>query len=269
MASARSGNTSKRPLKDSRFWDHPTAPVLVVCVLLLVFGAVRWLLGTALKDLLFEGLLLIVLVSIGVLKALYPKFSRFVEKGFLYYFSGTLLLMALLTPMTLALWASRWALADLHQTGQIVFFAFAVALWCLVLATIAYKRWRTTLFHRLADLGWVLPLIFLFNYMMVSVILFGCIGFLSFCDADQVCTIGDTVHTGVAPERFFDLFLWHVLDAVPVLDIPGTLPWPEPLDYGRTPSLLGVLLTVFKLAVIVPGIAAFTSYWQQRTAVQA
>lgn len=43
---------------------------------------------------------------------------------------------------------------------------------------------------------------------------------------------------------------WHVLDAVPLLDVPGSVHWKEPKDFHDTSS--GVILLVFKLAVILP-----------------
>ena len=47
-------------------------------------------------------------------------------------------------------------------------------------------------------------------------------------------------------------YFWHFLDAVPLVDIPSTLQWEEPAGFRDHTS--GVLLLLFKLAVIIPAI---------------
>ena len=166
--------------RDNDFWKHPLSLLLSVCVLLLIVGVGRWWFGTELKRLLLEAVFIIVLVSIGLLKAIYPKFDKLVERGFGYYFFGMFLLIALIAPMTGVFVAARWAQADLNQFGQLAFFVFAMVFWCLVLGTVVYRRWRNWIFKKLAALGWILPLFFLLNYIMISVILFASIRFLVF-----------------------------------------------------------------------------------------
>ena len=58
-----------------------------------------------------------------------------------------------------------------------------------------------------------------------------------------------------------DFFVWHFLDAVPVLKINDALQWKVPLEYDGWP--LGILLIAFKLVVIGPTIAAFALYWTE------
>jgi len=55
-----------------------------------------------------------------------------------------------------------------------------------------------------------------------------------------------------------DFFLWHFLDAVPLLKITETLKWEVPLTY--TSSTVGLIVLVFKAVVILPVISAFTWY---------
>jgi len=264
-----STKATKTAFKDREFWNHPLALVSMVLVLFALVGTVRWWNGAQLPDLLFEALFVVVLTSVGLLKAIYPRVDRAIEKGFAYYFLGTLLLLVLLAPMSFALWVSRWALTDLSEAGRAAFSVLATVLWALTLCTVAYRRWRTWILDRLAALGWFLPLIFLFNYAMVSVILFGAISVVWFCGAENACKLASAPETSVTLDTFLDLYLWHLLDSIPMLEVPETLPWPKPLDYGASPTLLGALLVLFKLTVIVPGIAAFTSYWERRPTAQA
>jgi hypothetical protein len=55
-------------------------------------------------------------------------------------------------------------------------------------------------------------------------------------------------------------FLWHFLDAVPLLDLTGTLRWREPLGYQD--PWVGAVVVLFKLVVIVPIIGAIRSAWR-------
>jgi len=47
---------------------------------------------------------------------------------------------------------------------------------------------------------------------------------------------------------------------VPLLKVNETLGWKAPLSYDS--RLVGLVLLVFKLAVIIPVIACFASYWK-------
>ena len=58
-----------------------------------------------------------------------------------------------------------------------------------------------------------------------------------------------------------DFFLWHFLNAVPVLKITDTLLWDPPLTYDQ--PVVGWILLVFKIAVISPVIAAFGWSWKR------
>jgi hypothetical protein len=51
-----------------------------------------------------------------------------------------------------------------------------------------------------------------------------------------------------------DFYLWHLLDSVPLLDIPATVRWKVPYEYAD--SLSGWLLLAFKAFVILPLIQA-------------
>jgi hypothetical protein len=65
-------------------------------------------------------------------------------------------------------------------------------------------------------------------------------------------------------EEIATFYAWHFLEAVPVLKIPETLRWAQPLMY--TDSQTGVLVLTYKIAVILPVIATFFVFWKERTA---
>jgi hypothetical protein len=60
----------------------------------------------------------------------------------------------------------------------------------------------------------------------------------------------DSTMLGVAA----DFYIWHLLDSVPLLDIPQTIRWAKPYEYSD--SLSGWLLLAFKAFVILPLIQA-------------
>lgn len=64
------------------------------------------------------------------------------------------------------------------------------------------------------------------------------------------------------PADLLGFFAWHLLDAVPALDLTTTLRWDEPLGYDD--SWVGALVLVFDLIVIAPILAAFVSFWRYR-----
>jgi hypothetical protein len=58
------------------------------------------------------------------------------------------------------------------------------------------------------------------------------------------------------------LYVWHFSNAVPLLDVNETLRWKAPLVY--TSSRAGILVLLYKFAVIVPLIGAFFFYWKEQ-----
>jgi hypothetical protein len=58
-----------------------------------------------------------------------------------------------------------------------------------------------------------------------------------------------------------DYLLWHVLDAIPGLKVPGTIKWAAPLSYERSGA--GWLLLLFKVIVIIPVISGIGHYLRE------
>jgi hypothetical protein len=55
-----------------------------------------------------------------------------------------------------------------------------------------------------------------------------------------------------------DLFLWHLLDAIPGLKVNETIRWAAPLTYERAGA--GWLVLLFKVMVIVPVVSGIGRY---------
>jgi hypothetical protein len=59
-----------------------------------------------------------------------------------------------------------------------------------------------------------------------------------------------------------DLFLWHLLDALPFLDATDTLKWNEPVkDYS---GVTGSLLVAYKALFVTPGVLVARRAWKDR-----
>lgn len=79
-------------------------------------------------------------------------------------------------------------------------------------------------------------------------------GLVAFTPASGTATAGTTS----------DFFVWHLMDAIPVVDVTGTLRWDEPLTY--TDTRVGVLVLAFQVTVVLPVAATLRTWWNQRDA---
>ena len=64
--------------------------------------------------------------------------------------------------------------------------------------------------------------------------------------------------------RTGELFLWNLVDLVPIVDVDGTLRWKEPLDY--TSRFVGGCVLVYEVLVVIPVIALIRRVWTSRSA---
>lgn len=256
---------SWKAFSNHHFWTKPVAFILVAFVILSIVDVIRWVFfDTSMTELVIEAVFIAILISIGLLKAIYPKFDAIIEKGFSYYFYGLFLYFVLVGPFMFFLLLSQWAVTDASPFVQYLVFIFSAIIWVMLLATITYEPWKQLLFDKLKRLGWLLPLIFLTNFIMISVILFGSVSYLWSCGTEASCTLKGAKPAVVNYDLFLSWFLWHVTDAVPVIKIPKTLHWSEPVTFEDGPTWLGVWMVFFKIAVIVPGVGATTAYWKKR-----
>jgi uncharacterized protein (TIGR02246 family) len=63
-----------------------------------------------------------------------------------------------------------------------------------------------------------------------------------------------------------DFYMWHFVNLIPGLGIPETLRWTQPYQYSD--HLSGVVLLIFKIAVILPVIASFKLWHDVRKTAQ-
>jgi hypothetical protein len=137
--------------------------------------------------------------------------------------------------------------------------------WGLLLAlglfVISTATRRQRLFEALGRFGFLVPPIYSADLLVVAALFFSWATFL-LAERDLVrflpgADLSDS-------EAILGLYLWHFLDAVPLLEVPATLSWERPLVYDD--ARVGLLVLAFKVVVIVPVLAAFTGYWAWRRA---
>jgi hypothetical protein len=65
-----------------------------------------------------------------------------------------------------------------------------------------------------------------------------------------------------SPRQLDVFYVWQLVHSVPALELTDTFQWREPLAYSA--SAVGVIVFVYKLAVIIPAIALGTKVWRSR-----
>jgi len=98
-----------------------------------------------------------------------------------------------------------------------------------------------------------------FDVLLVAVVFFSSVTYLMI--DNQVFTDAIVSERRLTPGLLADFFLWHFFKAIPLLDVTTTLKWDEPATYES--SFIGMVRLIFKLAVIIPSIAAFTWTWNR------
>ena len=65
-------------------------------------------------------------------------------------------------------------------------------------------------------------------------------------------------HPPQSTDEIMTFYIWHLIDAVPLLEITQTLRWSPPISYQD--SGVGALLLAFKIIFIVPAFALVVQY---------
>ena len=142
---------------------------------------------------------------------------------------------------------ANWLSGSQGDVVNAIFFVLSGVFWLLLVIVVFPIATRRRLIKLLAEFGWMTPLIFLVNYIFVSLVFFGFLSFYLF---------GPEV---ADKDGFLNLFGYHLLDSIPGLKIADTLNLTGPL--AERGIRLGVMILLFKFAVLAPGIAAFRAYW--------
>jgi len=163
-------------------------------------------------------------------------------------------------PIAFFRWLTEFSLKRLSSQYQPVIFVIWGLLLAAAVALIATERTREWLFDCFQEkIGRTTPFIYSLNLLMIALMFFSALtyilverGVLKFCQ---------TAGTTVSQSTIADFYLWHFLDAVPLLKVNETFHWKEPLTYDSGGTAFVLLL--FKLVVIGPVIAAFALYWKR------
>ncbi len=201
---------------------------------------------------------------IAVLSDRYPRFNRVVDGFFALWERVMPLLLSIAGPVGLAYWLVRGGLFAMPLWLQ----ATVLAIWGLALGgmlwILAWPEARKDSFTWLTDLHAWAPFLYAFNLAAIASVFFAACATLAV--EAGVAALRLPAGTGATDPaslhgRLMDFFVWHFLDAIPILKINEALQWKLPLEYDGWP--LGVLLIAFKLVVIGPTIAAFVLYWKE------
>jgi hypothetical protein len=237
-------------------------PVVIVLVIVLsaIVGLVA-LLGTA--DQLGTTIVGVILLVLGVLSSFSTKIKDAIDKSFAAYLRFVGWMIVFIVPITLINLLTGLVLSRLALVFQIIVFA----VWGLLLAfgikQIATEKNRERLFYGdrglVPKIGSFAPVVYSFNLLMIAMMFFASITFV------LVERAGVALNAPEGPIASYDalmsFYFWHFLEAVPLLKVNETLQWKQPLTYQAGP--VGFVLLLFKLAVIVPVIAAFAWYWKK------
>ena len=183
---------------------------------------------------------------------------------------------ALISLPIFLLWMSRFVLAALLRV-----LAFGVLPATVLVLAAAYLPLALQLLALAAGIAWLTFLVLtkivageppdeeLFTLLSVLAVAVGLFAAATFVLAERdwitVANWESVESRALASAGFY---LWHFLDAIPLLDAPDALRWSEPLVYED--PWVGALLVLFKLVIIVPIVAALRRAWHaEDTAVDA
>lgn len=164
-----------------------------------------------------------------------------------------------LGPLLAFTWLSRYVLSNHSFIYQLIVFTVWGVLLAWALMVIFTDKKRAIFFGKLQKLGSFTPIAHAFNLLMIAVTFFSSVTHVLL--TQSVIALNAPKNAVVSHGAITDFYLWHFLDAVPLLEVNKTLHWMEPLTYQS--GWIGFALLVFKLLVILPVIAAFAWYWQQ------
>ncbi len=149
-----------------------------LAILILVVGFVRWKwFGASIGYLIYEATFTALLVTVGILRTMYPAFRTITTKGFIYYWKFTATLVLALGPISLFYLLSKLMLGESGAVMQIITMFLSVMIWLTLVSVISVEQWRVWAFEHIRRLGWLSPFIFLINFALTSVILFSTYSF--------------------------------------------------------------------------------------------
>jgi hypothetical protein len=219
--------------------------------------AIGWLAGETPRTMLGYFVFIMMLLGLGVLGARFKIVGDIAKKGFVLSLRILWWVLITLGPLSLFYWLSKFVLVGLTGVFQVIVFVAWGLLLAGALTLIIAASWRERLFNALRNVGRFTPFIYSFNVLFIAMVFFSSVTYVLV--EHELVSFSGSSERDVSPEALNDFYLWHVLDAVPLLKVTETLHWEKPLTYDR--GWVGLLLLGFKVTVIVPVIAAFAWYW--------
>jgi hypothetical protein len=155
-------------------------------------------------------------------------------------------------PFLAARFLLEWSQASLPTAGHgaVLLVCFGVLFfWAWMISGDRGDRLSRTFYNK--GIKW--PFLFSLALLFFAVV----------CFASLSSTLSDLGYVQYEPAppratilRLMDLYGWHFMKAIPVLNLPDVLLWDEP--FKRKDHLSGVLLLLFNVVVLVPVIGSFT-----------
>lgn len=205
-------------------------------------------------------ILAVVLVSLSFAGALFPGvyeivFRRLLEGAgviwlWLFLISGSLMVLIALSETLLASDSKLLQVLVLTTWGLLLLSAAFVVM---------YGRTRESLFKMMRSRGILAPLVYSSALFIISLQFFAVATFLLHQSESLTLTLGSA--KALSSDAVGDFFLWHFLNAMPLLRITDTLLWDPPLTYDH--PAVGWILLAFKISVISPVIVAFSWSWKR------
>ena len=243
----------------SRFRKKVALKVAALIVMAGLAVMAARLLGGSWQKILTVTIVSSLIFVLGALGAIYKNFGEWIEKGYARAFSAYVRFLAWMVvaflPMTIVLKLNE-RIVKLPRTFQVTIFIVWGALLAYAIWLVATERRRVILFRGLEQkIGRFTPLAYSFNLLMIAMIFFSSVTYLA---AHEKIRMIQPAGSSVSVESLQNFYLWHFLEALPLLKVNETVGWKNPLSYES--AFVGWILLLFKLAVIVPVIACFASY---------
>jgi hypothetical protein len=176
-------------------------------------------------------------------------FARRLESnGPSYLFMGCVGGVAFLASARAVLWTGS---SFKFVTIFVATLGYIVGVYQLVSAQRRLKAMKSLLY-----LGWFGPLIYAAEFLVCSLVVFTFVNILAGME------FSDVAAAGTAPHQIAEFYLWHSCSVIPVVDIPETLKWSEPLTYNS--HAIGMTVLAFNISVGISIVALIKSHLAAR-----
>lgn len=233
----------------------------VLFLLIMSWIAVARLLRMTRKEIVGFVVFVVLIVGLVALSRRFRAVEHAIPVVFVALISFWAWILISLIPMLVFFKVSEFIVFARSVRFQVVPLVVWGLILVLAISLIATEKSRRRLFQLLRDAGNLAPVVYSFNVLMIAV---------NFFAVATYVLVSNGFKTGIAAansgEKLFsdllNFYTWHFLDAIPLLRVNQTLGWDPPLTYKA--GTAGLILLLFKIAVIVPVIAAFTGYWKYK-----